>query len=46
MAIKYYTTLTPFGTRPILSAEKVAEALGVTKRNLPDTYGRFWAVRK
>jgi hypothetical protein len=43
--IIYYTTLTPFGTRPIMSVAEVMEALGLeSRRQLPKEYGRFWAV--
>lgn len=45
--IIHYTTLTPFGTRPVLSVREVMDALGLeSRRQLPETYGRFWAVRE
>lgn len=45
--ITHYATVTPFGTRPVLSVEQVMAALDIaSRRDLPATYGRFWAVRK
>lgn len=43
--ITHYTTLTAFGTRPVLSVAEVMADLGIeSTRQLPATHGRFWAV--
>lgn len=45
--ITHYTTLTPFGTRPVMTVAEVMAALGLdNRRQLPETYGRFWAVKE
>ena len=45
--ITHYTTLTRFGTRPIVSVQEVMADLGLeSRRALPKTWGRFWAVYK
>ncbi|MBY0392671.1 MAG: hypothetical protein K2Q27_05335 [Novosphingobium sp.] len=45
--ITHYTTLTRFGTRPIVSVAEVMADLGLeNRRQLPETWGRFWAVRE
>ncbi len=44
--ILHYTTLTRFGDRPIKTVREVMDELGIeTRRELPEEYGRFWAVR-
>lgn len=45
--ILYYTTLTRFGTRPVVTVAEVMADLGLeSRRQLPETWGRFWAVRE
>jgi len=45
--ILHYTTVTRFGTRPVLTVAEVMADLGLeNRRKLPDNYGRFWAVRE
>ena len=40
--ITHYTTLTQFGTRPVMTVAEVMAALGIeSRRQLPETYGRF-----
>jgi len=45
--ITHYTTVTRFGTRPVVTvAEVMADLRLESRRKLPDTWGRFWAVRE
>lgn len=45
--ILHYTTCTRFGTRPIVTVAEVMANLGLEhRRQLPDNWGRFWAVRE
>lgn len=45
--ILHYTTVTRFGTRPVLTVAEVMAELGLqSRRQLPETHGRFWAVRE
>lgn len=43
--ITHYTTVTPFGTRPVATVAEVMADLGLeSRRALPANWGRFWAV--
>jgi len=45
--ITHYTTLTRFGTRPVVTVDEVMADLGLdNRRKLPETWGCFWAVRE